>query len=351
MKKLYVFILIFLLAACSKEFQGINYKFRRAGGGLAKAAYVQRYTSALMPAPQDASNYISPDEAIVACSRIVFPSLEDAQAIFDANSDMPERTQDIHISQTEFDSLLPRAIIAYNASTHNPKIIALDEAAVMYLDTLDIADEDRFWGMILQTVYFEFAFQDFRLRWYCNDSDPYRTNDVLLKRSSENNWKFAYNHCAVDTALENWNETYTLFLSDSRRENIYYWVTGHEPSKPTRDTLTHLVYRYDQDLENAFFLNGATSMIIFGKTSTEDAGGGFGRLKRDIIGFSINVIYNLEPGASGTFGLMYNFSTAEEGVLRFSDLQQETLLPKQLTPIKSIEFEVEYVIAEFNPGE
>jgi hypothetical protein len=223
---------------------------------------------------------------------------------------------------------------------------------MMYLDTLDILDEDRWWGMIMQAVYYEFVFADFRMRWYAHNSGSYQAQDVLLKRDSENDWKFVYNHCALDTTGGNRNETYTLFLSDSRQEDIFFWEFGNAGIAPTKDTLTHVMYVYSRDLEYHLNTDGATQFISFGKTSTEEAGGGFGRVDNSIIGFSISVIYNLDPNcASGTYGLMYNFDTAQDGIVRFSDLQQATALPKQLYPIKSIEFEVEYAISEFIPGE
>ncbi|MBN2781374.1 MAG: hypothetical protein JXR21_05370 [Candidatus Marinimicrobia bacterium] len=354
MKKTFLLTLLVILiaASCSKEFQGINYTFSRAAAGLEKPGQVQRFANPHAPAPQDANNYIGPDEAIVACSRIIFPALEDAQAIFDSVGSTAATMQEIPVGGTRYRDLLSRAIVAYNASANNPMIVSIDDGQLMYLDTLDIADEDRWWGMILQTVYYEFAFADFRLRWYCNNSGSYRERDVLLKRDGESSWKFAYNHCALDTTGGERSETYTLFLSDTRQEDVFFWEFGNAGIAPMSDTLTHLAYQFTRDLDESFFLNGATSFITFGKTSTEEAGGGFGRVAHDIIGFSISVIYNLDPGCtSGTFGLGYNFTAVQGGALHFSDLQQTTSLPKQLRPIKSIEFEVEYAISEFVTGE
>ncbi len=349
MKKTFLLTLLAILtaASCSKEFQGISYMFERASAGLEKTTRVQHFAAQLKPTPDDNTNYVGPEEAIVACSRIIFPALEDAQAIFDSVGSAAAAMQEIPIGETKYRDYLSRAIVAYNAPADNPLVISIDNAQMMYLDTLDILDEDRWWGMMMQAVYYEFVFADFRMRWYAQNSGPYRAQDVLLKRDGENNWKFVYNHCALDTTGGNRSETYTLFLSDTRREDIFFWEFGNAGSAPVSDTLTHVMYRFSRDMEFHLGTAGATSFRTFGKTSTEQAGGGFGRLDDQIIGFSISVIYNLDPNcASGTYGLMYNFDTAQEGIVRFSDLQQTTSFSKQLCPISSIEFEVSY---DFTP--
>ncbi|MDD3966813.1 MAG: hypothetical protein WC372_04550 [Candidatus Neomarinimicrobiota bacterium] len=354
MKKTFLFSLMVILCilSCSKDFQGINYKFERAAGGLEKASHIQRFGSPGISLTQNTGGYIGPEEAIIACSRIIFPAQDDAQAIFDSLGSTTADMQEIPVSETKYRDYLSRAIVAYNAPTDNPLVVSIDNAQMMYLDTLDITDEGRWWGMMLQAVYYEFVFTDFRMRWYANNSGPYRAQDVLLKRDGENNWKFVYNHCALDTTGGTRSETYTLFLSDTRQENLFFWEFGNAGIAPMSDTLTHIAYMFSRDREFHLNTDGATLFITFGKTSTEQAGGGFGRLDDQIIGFSISVIYNLDPNcASGTYGLMYNFDSAQEGVVRFSDLQQTTSLPKQLRPIKSIEFEVEYAISEFVPGE
>ena len=351
MKKVFVFSLVAVICAvsCSKDFQGINYTFERASDDLAKVANTQRFSA---PSKHSFENYIGPDEAIVACSRIIFPAVEDAQAIFDSLGSAAEDMQEIPICESNYQEYLTRAIVAYNASPQDPLIVSIDNAQMMYLDTLDIRDEDRWWGMILQTVYYEFSFPDFRMRWYSNDSGPYKAQDVLIKPNGENTWKFVYNHCSLDTSGGERTESYTLFLSDTRREDIFFWEFGNAGVAPTSDTLTHVMYAFSRDMEMHLNTDGATMFHTFSKTSTDQAGGGFGRVGNDIIGFSIYVIYNIDPNCtSGTYGLMLNFDTAQEGVVRYSDLQQATTLPKQLYPIKSIEFEVEYAQSEFIPGE
>lgn len=107
--------------------------------------------------------------------------------------------QEIPVSEPDYRDYLTRAIVAYNATSEDPLVVSIDESQLMYLDTLDIADEDRFRGMILETVYIEFAFEDFRMRWYYNDHSSYRFGDVLLKRDSESSWKHVYNQCHIDT--------------------------------------------------------------------------------------------------------------------------------------------------------
>ncbi|MDO9548012.1 MAG: hypothetical protein Q7J65_03485 [Candidatus Marinimicrobia bacterium] len=301
----------------------------------------------------DSIRYIGTITAIVACSRIIFPSKADAQAIFDNATDLNAELQAIPISEEKFESILPSAIVAYNESTDNPKVISIDDEEVMYLDTLDIADDDRFWGMILQTVYYEFEMEDFRIRWYTNDCGDYKAKDVLVKRNSDSDWKFIYNRVHVDQSDPDpaTREIYTIGLSDTRREDLFFWEKGNASSNPDSDTLTHIAIRFIQDWndENSMggSLNGESLLITFGKTSTQEAGGGFGRVTDDIIVFSISVIYQMgDPGASGTFGFMHNFEISETGKMKFSDLEQETQLAKQLYPIKSIEFEVEYDFAD-----
>lgn len=48
---------------------------------------------------------------------------------------------------------------------------------------------------------------------------------------------------------------------------------------------------------------------------------------------------------------MHNLGTTQENMISYSDLEQATTMPKQLWPIKSIEFAVEYAFDEFIPGE
>jgi len=124
MKKFYLFILILFFSACSREFQGINYKFERAAVNLGKTSHVQRFGSTGISAPQNEGGYIGPEEAIVACSRIIFLALEDAQAIFDSLGSAAADIQEVPISETKYNDYLSRAIVAYNASVDDPLVVS-----------------------------------------------------------------------------------------------------------------------------------------------------------------------------------------------------------------------------------
>jgi len=356
MKKisLFLFTCIIVLTACNKhyDFKGIDYRFERYSENNQKSTFKHTYKQTHAVAKTDneePGGYIGPNEAIVACSKIIFPCKEDAQELFNADDGQCEESGQIIVSEEKLAEIMPNAIVAYNESTNNPKIITLDNAEVNYLDTLMIGDDERFWGMIMQTVYFEFVMEDFRIRWYCNDCDPYKSKDVIIKRDSDTEWKFIYNKVNVD--MDNpANNNITIHLSDTRCEDLYFW-SKHNADNPRQDTLSHIAIEYIEDWSNeggmGGSLNSRTIMDTFGKTSTEEAGGGFGRLDNEIIGFSISVIYKLnDPGQSGTFGLQHNFETSETGKIKFSDIDKPTLVPKQLYPIKSIEFEVDYDIAD-----
>lgn len=319
MKRLSLLLLVVLLASCSKEYQGIHYKFERSSAGLGKSTRVQRFQSVSLPLEGDIPNYTRPDEALVACSRIIFPVIGDAQAIFDSLAlvDIGDK-QEIPVSEPDYRDYLTRAIVAYNATSEDPLVVSIDESQLMYLDTLDIADEDRFRGMILETVYIEFAFEDFRMRWYYNDHSSYRFGDVLLKRDSESSWKHVYNQCHIDT-------------TDTRQNDIFYWVHGDAGISPSPEALTHAVYYFTRDLEGDRKTTAKTVFYTCGKSSTAETRGGFGRLDNQIIGFSISLIYNLEStGESGNFGLMHNLGTTQENMISYSDLEQATTMPKQL---------------------
>lgn len=348
MKRNYLILLISLIimTGCKNnyDFKGANYHFERYAVVEHKSSNVQSFKSTNITT--DALGYTGPNEAIVACSRIIFPSKEDAQGLFNENPDLSPDAQGIVISEERIQSILPNAIVAYNESTDNPKVISIDNEQITYLDTLSIGDDERFWGMILQTVYFEFVMEDFRIRWYCNNSGTYKSKDVIIKRNSDTDWKFIYNKVIVDQndPINNW---YTIYLSDTRCENLFFWGRSDAGNPTMNDTLTHIAIRFVEDWNDENSMGGSlskeTMMITFGKASTDEAGGGFGRVANDIIGFSISVIYQLaDPGASGTYGLMHSFETSEIGKIKFSDLEQETSQPKQLYPVKSIEFDVEY---------
>ncbi len=352
MKKIFIFLITctIVLTGCDKNysFKGVNYRFERNSGNSQKSAITHTFKSEKIIAQtnDEPVGYIGPYEAIVACSRIIFPSKDDAQALFDAN----EGQEYIIVSEEKLAEIMPNAIVAYNETTNNPKIITLDDAEVNYLDTLMIGDDERFWGMILKTVYFEFVMEDFRIRWYCNDCDPYKNKDVLIKRDSDTEWKFIYNKVNVD--MDNpANNNITIHLSDTRCEDLFFWSKHDGGLNPRQDTLSHIAIEYIEDWSDeggmVGSLNGRNIMDTFGKTSTEETGGGFGRLDNEIIGFSISVIYSLnDPGGSGTYGLMHNIETSENGKIKFSDIDKPTLEPKQLYPIKSLEFEVDYDIAD-----
>lgn len=356
MKRSYLIVLISIaaLTACKRnyDFKGANYHFERSAIVGQKSTTVQslKSTNIITLNNADESGYIGPNNAIVACSKILFPSKDDAQKLFDENSGVSQDMQGIVISNEQLQEILPNAIIAYNELTDNPKVISIDDEQITYLDTLSIGDDERFWGMILQTVYFEFEMEDFKIRWYCNNSGTYKAKDVIVKRESDTEWKFIYNKVKVDQN-DPMNNRYTIYLSDTRSENLFFWGKGDASNPTINDTLTHIAIRFIEDWNDESSMGGSlskeTMMITFGKTSTDEAGGGFGRVASDIIGFSISVIYQMaDPGSSGTFGLMHNFETFETGKMKFSDIEQETSQPKQLYPVKSIEFDVQYDLAD-----
>jgi len=345
-------LILLALTACEKTatFQGVKYQFKRGGSqSTAKFRPTSDPLAVLSKISNGTANYIGPDEAIVALSKVIFPSKADAQAIMtNATTEQLTGYQFVPITQEQYEEYSANAIVAYDESTDNPLVVTLDNPTMITLDTSDIADDDRFWGMISQIVYYEFKLEDFRIRWYCNNSGNYRDKDVIIKKDGEANWKFIYDKVNVDPSdpTNPSLHTNTIVLFDTRQENIFFWEFG-AASNPTSDTLSHIAIKYTRDL-NSHFLNGDIGLSTFGKSSTTEAGGIFGRIEDDIIGFTISVIFNLDPGASGTVGLMYsdNIATAEAGRMRFSDIDIETSLGKQLCPIKTLGFDVEYDFAD-----
>lgn len=350
---LFMVIALVTLTNCEKkyDFEGVQYQIKRGGGQpVARINYCTESARILSKINNGTANYIGPDEAIVALSKVIFPSKADAQAIMEnATAEQLTGYQFVPIDQEQYEEYSANAIVAYNESTDNPMVVTLDNPTMITLDTLDVGKDDRFWGMISQIVYYEFKLEDFRIRWYCNNSGNYRDKDVIIKKEGEANWKFIYDKVNVDPSdpTNPTKHTYTIALFDTRQENIFFWVFGDAGIGPSSDTLSHITIKFTRDLDS-HFLDGNIGLSTFGKTSTAAAGGGFGRVADDIIGFTISVIFNLDPGQSGTFGLMYsnNIVPAETGKIRFSDIDIETSLGKQLCPIKTLGFDVEYDIAD-----
>lgn len=341
-----------LLMACSKpEFKGANYCLKRASAitKTTKATVFRNENKGTRSSEEANVNYIGPQKVSVALSRIVFPSQAQAQSLFDNMSNYDEQVGAFLISPAQYEAILPTALVAYNESTHNPLVITLDNEQIMHLDSLQIGSDERFWGMIHEHVYTEYEMEDFKIRWYANDCGEFKAKDAIIQKKGEVGWKFIYQCLSLELDGDNRTERYSIKTFDTRQENIFFWEKGNAGLNPSQDTLTDIAYCYIQDYNSSGSYGGKDIMMdTFGKSSTQEAGGGFGRLDNQIIGFTINVIYQIaERGESGTHGLMYNFPTARLGKMQYSDLEQTTNYPKQLRAIKSLEFEVDYEIFEY----
>lgn len=345
----FLFVLAFFFTACEKNytFKGIDYQFERAEIISKNAVSLTKLTTL-----STSEYYSSPIAVKVAFSRIMSPCLQDADAIFQSASQDDLEIQEIPINESDYSNYLDSAIVACNRSTDNPLVIDINNAELITLDTNVISDEARFWGIVLQTVYFEFEMSDFMIRWYCNDCTPYLAKDVLISQDNGHTWKFAYNQVHVDTTGGIQHEEYSLGLFDMRQDDLFLDSKWDAGVAPYQDTLMHLCIFYEEDwnAESAQggSLSGNTALMTFGKTSTSQAGGGFGRLDNDITGFSIIVMYEMGNDSCCTHagGLQLNFPPAQSGTVHFSDMNRSSDFPKSLYPIKQLLFEVNYQIQE-----
>ncbi|PKL26280.1 MAG: hypothetical protein CVV46_15225 [Spirochaetae bacterium HGW-Spirochaetae-2] len=49
-----------------------------------------------------------------------------------------------------------------------------------------------YFGLLIDTVYYEFEMEDFAIRWYIQDHSEYQAKDVLIREPEASVWKFAY---------------------------------------------------------------------------------------------------------------------------------------------------------------
>ena len=333
MKKYLLFsiVLLFLLFSCfnNTEFEGISYRFQRADDGLSKStsSFLKSMSSNQASDSDDLYHFV-PLGATVACNKIIFPSIDDAQILLDELGATTE-TDELVVPDSLLNALLPNAIVAYNESTENPKILDLDSSQVSYLDTMDIALGDLFWGMILQTVYMEFEMEDFKIRHYKNDYDDYYANDVMIKRNGENEWKYLYNQ------YDHGSGYCSLLVSDTRKEDLFFWSrSGSE--NPRQDTTVHIMYEYYEDWDND---QGEVLLYTNCKTSTDE--NNYGRLDNLIAGFSMNVYYQI-GGGGNSYGLRTTFPTRYSDEIYFSDIDTTLNVPLQIRMINSVQLDVSY---------
>ena len=356
MKKIsFLLLIVFILfSACGKEysFRGVSYRFNRTSDSFEKAVSLNSLGKS---SPSPGEEYFStPQEVNVAFSKILFPTVGDANQIFNTASNHELQAQQIPIGSNAYGVFRNHAILAYESSLNDPMIISIDDAELISLDTNSIADEDRFWGIILQTVYYEFKMSDFSIRWYANNSGIYQAKDVLLSRDNGLTWRYAYNQVAVDTSDGQNIQEYSLLLSSSRQTDIYLQDQGNAGDQPENGDIMSMSFFYQQEWDDYGTQGGSldprTMLMTFGKASTDQAGGGFGRLDNTITGFSITVSYDLGEQTNGG-GLRMNFSPSQSGSVRYSDISTVTDFPKKLYPTKQLSFDVIYQIKEEDPVE
>jgi len=320
-------VLLFLLSSCfnNTEFEGVSYRFQRAEQDHSSFF---KCISSNQSSDSDDLYHFAPLGATVACNKIIFPSIDDAQILLDELEATTE-TDELVVPDSLLNALLPNAIVAYNESTENPKILDLDSSQVSYLDTLDIALGDLFWGMILQTVYMEFEMEDFKIRHYKNDYGDFFAQDVVIKRNGENNWKYLYNRYDHSSGY------CSLLVSDTRKENLFFW-RKIAPENPRQDTTVHIMYEFYEDWDNH---NGEILFYTNCKTSTDD--NNYGRIDNLIAGFSMNIYYQIGD-TGGSYGLRTTFPTQNSDEIYFSDIDTTLNVPLQIRMINSVQLDVSY---------
>jgi len=329
MKKSLLISIVFLLLLSScfnkVEFEGVSYCFQRTeedGSSFFKSV------SSNQASDSDDLYHFEPLGATVACNKIIFPSIDDAQILLDELGATTE-TDELVVSDSLLNVLLPNAIVAYNESTENPKILDLDSSQVSYLDTLDIALGDLFWGMILQTVYLEFEMEDFKIRHYKNDYGNYFANDVMIKRNGDNDWKYLYNQ------YDHSSRYCSLLVSDTRKEDLFFW-RKIAPENPRQDTTVHIMYQFYEDWDNN---QGSVLLYTNCKTSTDE--NNYGRLDNLIAGFAMNIYYQIGGGGT-SYGLRTTFPTQHSDEIYFSDIDTTLNVPLQIRMINCVQLDVSY---------
>ena len=341
MKKAILLITISLLTLsithCEKDhdFEGFSYQITSRGASISKRVSLNKTTDG-------DSNYITPTNVDLAFSKIIFPSIEDAKNIVDANPNIRDQ-----YPVASIDNYLENGIVAINQSTNDPFLVSLGNTGILTVDSIDLGLEDKYFGAIMQFVYYQFMMEDFSIRWYVNDSGPYKAMDVLIKQESNDQWKYAYQRVHVVSSESAPIETYTLELFDTRQESLFF--TTWEQSVVADDgDLMHLALHqqddYLADNGGGSFIR-SPALLAYNLQSSADIQNGFGRIDDEIIGITLVVLYSFT--GESTNGMQFGgVQLGQPDKMTFSDLSQETSTAIKLYPIKSVEYDVIYDTAE-----
>lgn len=139
-----------------------------------------------------------------------------------------------------------------------------------FTPTAPLPYETIFYGVLLETLYWEFVMDDFSIRWYQRDSGVYRRGDVLVYDGTD--WKWAYLQRTMNFTFQ-WMDTAVIepdynqiiaipgslsempvevVLSPTRVVSGAYfenWIGAHRVDPPDQQYIYNAIttYKYDGD--------------------------------------------------------------------------------------------------------
>lgn len=146
-------------------------------------------------APGDDMYRISPDNAVIAFTRIWYPTKDTAEAIL---SD-PENTRMSDFTDiADPESYASGCLTVLDREPDNALVFNLEDSDFKLESDILPEPDTCYPGVIIETLYYEFTINDFTIRWYTMGDGTYARKDILIKTDASvtggtgGEYKFAY---------------------------------------------------------------------------------------------------------------------------------------------------------------